>query len=83
MNILASSLAKDPDCLRKALERIRELDKFVANWLLVQATAYEYGKLRQPISVGIIRTDYMVDQISGQLKLVELNTFAVGGLQYS
>ena len=55
----------------------------MANLLLVQAAAHENGKLLQPISAGVIRTDYMVDKTSAQLKLVELNTFAVGGLQYS
>ena len=64
INALISRLATDHSFLRKALERVQLDDEFVAGLLRVSAEARVEGKLHQPIFLGILRTDYMIDKVS-------------------
>ena len=82
INVLASNLAMNPKLMGKELDRVGKHDSYVANLLRVQEAAHETGKLLQPIGLGIMRTDYMVEKTSGELRMVEMNTIAVGGLYY-
>lgn len=70
------------------LIRLAEVDDFVARlWGIHKDCKKEgiaqvhpsAGILMQEISLGLFRSDYMVEAESGEIKEVEFNTMSVGG----
>lgn len=78
MNYLIHQVANNPEFLKKCLLNTAEFDEFTRNLLDIYDTVQKEG-ISQPLSLGILRTDYMLDlnneEVTG-IKLIENNTFA-------
>lgn len=84
MNYLIHKVANNPEFLKKCLINTAEFDEFTRHLLDIYDTIQKEG-VSQPLSLGILRSDYMLDQSNGEItgiKLIENNTFAssLGGV---
>ena len=68
-----ADLVKQPDMMWEVLAQVE--DEFVAK-LVDVSKKVRAGKRRQQVQVLVLRTDYMVDRESQELKMVEYNTVA-------
>lgn len=85
-NLLVHKVSQDHEFLKEALQSTIEVDTFTAKIFEIYETTRNEG-LSQPISLGIFRSDYMLDGTSDKpedlrIKQVEINTIAssFGGL---
>lgn len=81
-NELYSKVADDETFMAAAMEDLIESDRdFSGRLWKTYLKAKEVG-IVQPVSLGLVRSDYMLDQISGGIKQIEYNSIAVsfGGL---
>ncbi|KAI4113711.1 MAG: hypothetical protein LQ338_008126 [Usnochroma carphineum] len=86
-NELYAAIARDPGWLREIVEKLIEVDDFIANLWNVHLEVEEEGYV-QDLSLGLFRSDYMVHKDPQDLtakptiKQVEFNTIAssFGGL---
>lgn len=85
-NLLVHRVSQDHEFLKGALQSTIEVDAFTAKIYEIYEKTRNEG-LAQPISLGIFRSDYMLDGTNGlsenlTLKQVEINTIAssFGGL---
>ncbi|KAM7425571.1 hypothetical protein ABFA07_023021 [Porites harrisoni] len=84
-NVLVHRVSQDHEFLKEALSGTIEVDDFTAKIFEIYETTRKEG-LSQPISLGILRSDYMLDKGNKpddlSIKQVEINTIAssFGGL---
>ncbi|XP_040009735.1 glutathione synthetase-like [Xiphias gladius] len=84
-NTLVNKISQDPDFLEEALAGTIQADDFTAKLIGIYREVQQEGRT-QSIVVGLIRSDYMVDQRadgSSSLKQIEINTIAAGGFGVS
>ncbi|WBW71013.1 glutathione synthetase large and small subunit Gsa1 [Schizosaccharomyces osmophilus] len=88
-NKLYAKIANDPEFLKAHLEPITKYDKFMEKLWDLHVKHLEFNEklkpeLRQPLALGIFRSDYMVNKDDQEVtsKQVEFNTISVsfGGL---
>lgn len=75
-NLLVDRVASDEAYLEKTLEKAAQYDEFTAHLLSVLATTRGARSKIPQVSLGINRSDYMLDAPSGGFLQVELNTIA-------
>lgn len=75
MNTLTARLATDPQLLYKLLGPMAEKEPFVKTLVQISKKAREIGGDKQRGVLGLLRSDYMVDQ-GTDLKIIEWNTIA-------
>ncbi|XP_026188919.1 glutathione synthetase-like isoform X2 [Mastacembelus armatus] len=84
-NTLVDKISQDPDFLGEALDRTIQADDFTAKLFGIYKTVQQEGRT-QSIVMGLIRSDYMVDQREDgtpSLRQIEINTIAAGGFGVS
>ncbi|XP_036961396.1 glutathione synthetase-like isoform X4 [Acanthopagrus latus] len=80
-NTLVDKISQDPDFLEEALASTIQADDFTAKLFDIYRHVQQEGR-SQSIVVGLLRSDYMLDQGEGKtssLKQIEINTISVGG----
>ena len=75
-NLLVDRVALDEGYLQQTLEKAAQYDEFTARLLTLLASTREARSKVPLISLGINRSDYMLDTPSGGFLQVELNTIA-------
>ena len=75
-NLLTDRVASDEAYLEKTLEKAAKYDEFTARLLSLLTQTRAARKTIPQISLGINRSDYMLDAPSGGFLQVELNTIA-------
>ncbi|XP_073326330.1 glutathione synthetase-like [Pagrus major] len=80
-NTLVDKISQDPHFLEEALASTIQADDFTAKLFDIYRHVQQEGRT-QSIVVGLIRSDYMLDQGEGgtsSLKQIEINTISAGG----
>uniref|UniRef100_A0A671UF08 Glutathione synthetase n=1 Tax=Sparus aurata TaxID=8175 RepID=A0A671UF08_SPAAU len=80
-NTLVDKISQDPDFLEEALASTIQADDFTAKLFDIYRHVQQEGRT-QPIVVGLLRSDYMLDQgecRTSSLKQIEINTISVAG----
>ncbi|KAK2722310.1 hypothetical protein QYM36_002740, partial [Artemia franciscana] len=80
INELMFSVAINDEFLLKTLERLVDVDPFLARLLRIYRTVLSEG-VGQDIFLGLIRSDYMIEKSQNgeyKLSMVEVNTIAAG-----
>jgi glutathione synthase len=75
VNCLVQSAVNRPTWLWRQLESISFEDEFVGRLVALSQKVHAVG-LRQPISLAVLRTDFLYDAESSHLKQVEINTIS-------
>jgi len=81
-NRLADRISRDTKFINETLAEAAANDEFTKNLLKIFNTVHADGGPVQPIYLGLIRSDYMIQEATGQPLQVELNTISssFGGL---
>jgi len=74
INLLMHKLSCDFKFLSESIESVVKADDFMAKLFKIYMETQPFQK--QMITLGILRTDYMLDSITDQFKQVEINTIA-------
>lgn len=75
LNELMHKVAHDVDFLSETLQNALEVDEFTANLYNIWTTVRREG-MPQSLSVGLFRSDYLLQSTGGCIKQVEFNTIA-------
>ena len=80
MGILMAGIIRQPEMIANILKKTAENDKFVERLLQVSKAFNdcEITDPRQDVHMVILRNDYMINQPSNSLELIEYNTIAAG-----
>ncbi|XP_049833687.1 glutathione synthetase-like isoform X2 [Schistocerca gregaria] len=77
LNELMHKVAHDHEFLTSSLKSTIEVDEFTGNMFKIYETVYNEGFAQQEVSLGLLRSDYMVHSYSDSVvKQVEINTIA-------
>ncbi|CAI5484933.1 unnamed protein product [Closterium sp. Yama58-4] len=74
-NELVDAVSQDADFLQSTLASAGLSDSFTAGLLRIHAEILKQG-IQQPIRLGMHRSDYMLDTVTGGVLQVELNTIS-------
>ncbi|CAI7801155.1 unnamed protein product [Closterium sp. NIES-53] len=74
-NALVDAVSQDSDFLQSTLTSAGRSDSFTAGLLRIHAEIIKEG-IQQPIRLGMHRSDYMLDTVTGGVLQVELNTIS-------
>ncbi|GJP55960.1 hypothetical protein CLOM_g14998 [Closterium sp. NIES-68] len=74
-NDLVDAVSQDADFLQSTLASAGRSDSFTAGLLQIHAEILKRG-IQQPIRLGMHRSDYMLDTVTGSILQVELNTIS-------
>ena len=72
---MISDLVHQPDKIWETLKFFKEQDELMTKMIKL-SEKFNSLPIKQNIHLCILRSDYMVDKVSGSLKLVEYNTIA-------
>ncbi|CAI5997705.1 unnamed protein product [Closterium sp. NIES-64] len=74
-NALVDAVSQDADFLQSTLASAGRSDSFTAGLLRIHAEIIKEG-IQQPLRLGMHRSDYMLDTVTGGVLQVELNTIS-------
>ncbi|XP_050315565.1 glutathione synthetase-like isoform X1 [Anthonomus grandis grandis] len=76
LNELMHRVAHNQEFLKETLQGTIQVDEFTGNLYKIWETVMEEG-VNQRLSLGLVRSDYMLHGISNKIKQVEYNTISV------
>lgn len=74
-NTLVDNVSQDTSFLREALAQTRRADPFTGRLMDIYDTVLAEG-ISQEVQLGLHRSDYMLDMVTGDLLQVEMNTIS-------
>lgn len=75
LNELMHKVAHNKDFITNSLKSTIQADPFSAKLFNIYETVYKEGH-RQQLSIGLLRSDYMLHELGDTIKQIELNTIA-------
>lgn len=78
--LYANAVSKEKKWLNEIIESLADFDAdFTGNLYKIYKKALEYGngKLTQPLTLGVFRSDYMINSVDHTIKQIEFNTVSV------
>lgn len=78
LNLLVDAVSRDEEFLQSTLKLASKYDEFTANLLRTFDATKQERQSRTEVSVGVHRSDYMLDEPSGRvLQVVKLWKFLI------